>query len=256
MSDTVLWELDDSIGILTLNRPGQLNAMNHQLLEDFASLLEVYATAEDVRGVIITGAGDRAFAAGADLTVMKDFDEDEAREWSLLGQRAFSAVEDLPKPVIAGINGFALGGGCELALACDLRIASKEAVLAQPEVTLGIPPGFGASYRLARVVGEGRARELLLTGRQVDAQAAHEIGLVSEVVEGDDLMETALDRARQLAAHGPAAVGLVKELLQRGPGLHREEAAQLEASSFARAYRTGEPCEGMSAFLEKRKPDF
>lgn len=252
----VLWELQDSIGILTLNRPNQLNAMNHRLLEEFGTVLEEEAADEDVRAVVITGAGDRAFAAGADLGVMKDFDEEEAREWSLLGQRAFSAVEDLGKPVVAAVNGFALGGGCELALACDLRIASENAVLGQPEVSLGIPPGFGASYRLPRVVGQGVARDLLLTGRQLDAAAARDIGLVSEVVPADELMETSRRRAGQIARHGPTAVQLVKELLARGAGLGREEATQLEASSFSRAYGTDEPHEGMSAFLQKRDPHF
>lgn len=256
MSDPVLWETDGHIGLVTLNRPERLNALDKSMLGALEDIFSGPAAQGHIRALIITGAGDRAFAAGADIKAMVDMSPREAREWSLLGQRVFALIEDLGQPVIAAINGYALGGGCELTLACDIRLASEGAVLGQPEVTLGIPPGFGATYRLERVVGAGRARELILTGRRLDAAEALSMGLVSEVVPADHLMETATRRARALIGCGPDALARAKQALRRAPLLDRDDAVRLEADLFEQVFASGQPREGMSAFLEKRKADY
>ncbi len=253
MSDLVLWETDGKVGLITLNRPRQLNALNLPLLEELESVVLGPAAENHVRAIIITGAGDRAFAAGADIASMRDMDADGAREWSLLGQRVFAAIEDCPKPVIAAINGYALGGGCELTLACDIRLAAEGAVIGQPEVTLGIPPGFGASYRLPAIVGAARAREMILTGKRLDAEAALAAGLVSDVVPAERLLETATRWARGMASSGPAALKAAKRTLSLA---QRESAIEREALLFGQTFETGQPCEGMSAFLEKRKAEY
>ncbi len=256
MSEIVRWQTDGSIGIITLDRPERLNALSQPVLERLSEVLTEEAADDRIRVVVITGAGDRAFVAGADLGTMKGMNQEEARAWSLLGQRTFALIEDLPKPVIAAINGFALGGGSEIALACDIRLASETAVLGQPEVTLGLPPGFGGTYRLAEVVGVGRARELIMTGRQVDAEEALSMGLVSEVVAPEQLMDRALSLAKKLAANGPQALAHAKRAMSSMPGLRREEAVELEAHLFGRTFATGQPREGISAFLEKRKAEY
>ena len=256
MSDAVLYETDGHIGLITINRPDKLNALNEATLEALGRRLDEIAAQNYVRAVVVTGAGDKAFAAGADLVAMKEMTPDQARRWSLLGQRVFCQLEDLPQPVVAAINGYALGGGCELALACDIRLASESAVLGQPEVTLGIPPGFGASYRLSLVVGAALARDMILTGRRLEAAEAEKAGLVSAVVSGEGLMETATRWARNLAAQGPAALEGAKELIRRATLPDRERLIEMEADVFARSFETGQPLEGMSAFLEKRKAQF
>lgn len=252
----VRWETEDQIGVITLNRPDRLNALDGVMLEELQRVLDSEAVSEDIRVVIVTGEGDRAFAAGADLGSMKDMNRSEAEDWSMLGQRVFSAIEDLPKPVVAAVNGFALGGGCELALACDIRLAAEGAVLGQPEVTLGMPPGFGGTYRLARVIGEGRARDLIFTGRTVGAEEALQLGLVSEVVPGDGLMEEAVRLALKVASNGPQALAHAKEAMNRNRYLSRDKATRTEAALFGRTYTTGQPREGISAFMQKRKAQY
>ena len=256
MSEVVRWETDDQIGIITVNRPEQLNALDESTLRALLKVLESGAASGEIRAVIVTGAGDRAFVAGADLGSMKDMNRTEAQNWSLLGQTVFSTIEDLPKPVIAAVNGFALGGGCELALACDVRLAAERAIFGQPEVTLGMPPGFGGTYRLARVIGEGRARDLIFTGRTVGAAEAWELGLVSKVVSDDSLMEEAVRLALKIASNGPVALAHAKEAMNRNRYLSRDEATRTEAVLFGRTYDTGQAREGISAFLEKRKAEY
>ncbi len=256
MSEVVRWETDDQIGIITVNRPEQLNALDESTLRALLKVLESGAASGEIRAVIVTGAGDRAFVAGADLGSMKDMNRTEAQNWSLLGQTVFSTIEDLPKPVIAAVNGFALGGGCELALACDVRLAAERAIFGQPEVTLGMPPGFGGTYRLARVIGEGRARDLIFTGRTVGAAEAWELGLVSKVVSDDSLMEEAVRLALKIASNGPVALAHAKEAMNRNRYLPRDKAARTEAVLFGRTYDTGQAREGISAFLEKRRAEY
>lgn len=256
MSSAVLFETDGQVGLITINRPRRLNALNRATLEELGKVLEEVRSRDHLRALVVTGAGDKAFVAGADLETMKDLTPEEAREWSLLGQRVFWQIEDLPRPVIAAINGYALGGGCELALACDIRLAHASAVIGQPEVTLGIPPGFGATYRLPRLLGAARARELILTGQRLEAERARELGLVSAVVSGDGLMETATRWARKMASSGPAALSLAKTAISGAAYPDRDLLISREADLFARAFETGEPREGMSAFLEKRRADY
>lgn len=256
MSEMVRWETDGPVGIITLDRPERLNALSEQMLEMLAEVLTGDAMDEGIRVVIITGAGDRAFVAGADVGTMKEMNQEEAQAWAQLGQRTFSLIEELPKPVIAAINGFALGGGCEMALACDVRLASEGAVLGQPEVTLGLPPGFGGTYRLPQVVGAGWARELIMTGRRVDAEKALSMGLVTEVVAADELMDRAMSMANRIASNGPEALAHAKRAMNSMPGMKRDDAMELEAHLFGRAFATGQPREGISAFLEKRKAEY
>jgi enoyl-CoA hydratase len=209
-----------------------------------------------VRVVVLTGAGDRAFAAGADIKYMSSLSVLEAREWGRLGQRCAASLESMPKPALAAVNGFALGGGCELALACDLRYASSRAKLGQPEIGLALIPGWGGTQRLARLCGLGYAKELILTGRPVDAEEALRRGLVNAVFEPDELLERTLETARLLASKSPVALAAAKEATNRA--LQGGHAANLEAEAdvFSLLFSTGDAREGMSAFVEKREPRF
>jgi enoyl-CoA hydratase len=209
-----------------------------------------------VRAIIVTGAGDRAFIAGADIAEMKDKSPSEALAFARLGQAVCSAIEAAPQPVIAAINGYALGGGCEIALACDIRLASETAVLGQPEVALGVPPGWGGTQRLPRVIGPGLARELIYTGRRVGAEEALRIGLVNAVYPPAELLERARALAAEIARNAPVAVRLSKEAIRRGLDVDLAAGLALEAQAFALAFSTADQREGMSAFLEKRSPEF
>jgi enoyl-CoA hydratase len=244
------------IYLLTVNRPRALNALDAATLDEIAAALLLVAADETARVLLVTGAGEKAFVAGADIAEMQSATVAQAREFSEKGTRVMHALEALPLPVIALVNGYALGGGCELALACDWILAADTAVFGQPEVNLGIPPGFGGTQRLPRRIGTARALELLTTARQVKAAEAAAIGLVNLVCSGTELRAKGLEMAGTIAAKGPVAVRLAKEAVRRGAHLDLFAACALETDLFARAFGTQDRKEGMSAFLEKRPARF
>ncbi|HEV2527239.1 MAG TPA: enoyl-CoA hydratase-related protein [Thermomicrobiales bacterium] len=246
---------DGAIATITFNRPEALNAFDQVSLGDLLRQLRRLGADQSVRVIILTGAGERAFAAGADIKAMAEMNVGAARAFGALGQSVTQAIASTSQPVIAAVRGFAFGGGCEIALACDLRLAATDAVFAQPEVSLGIPPGWGATQRLPRLVGPGMAAELILTGRRVQADEALRIGLVNRVHEPDDLLPAANDLARKIAANGRMAVASSKQAMAAAMGdLNAGLLTELDA--FASVFATPEQREGMSAFLEKRRPDW
>lgn len=254
---SVLFEAPEpGICLLTLNRPHALNAIDAATLDELEGALARLAADAAARVLLVTGAGEKAFAAGADIAEMRGYDGAQARALSARAMRVMHALEAAPVPVIALVNGYCLGGGCELALACDWIIASDNAVFGQPEVSLGIPPGFGGTQRLPRRVGRARALELILTARHVKAEEALRMGLANEVVAARDLRARGLETARAIAAKGPAAVRLAKEAVRRGADLDLAGACALETDLFAAAFATEDRKEGMRAFLEKRPPRF
>lgn len=248
----LLVTIEDNIAIIKFNRPQVLNALNTDTILELERTLDELATDSNVRVIIITGAG-KAFVAGADISEMRNFTSIEARAFAQNGHRVLSKLENIEKPVIAAINGFALGGGCEIALACDIRILSETAKIGQPEVNLGIIPGFGGTQRLARLCGVGIAKELIYTGDMIDAQEAYRIGFANKVVALDKLMDTAKEMAKKIMNKGPQAIRMTKTIINRGLDANLETAKELEIETFALCFSTGEPKEGMSAFLEKRK---
>ena len=252
----ILEHAEPGIYVLTVNRPQSLNALNAATLEELLNAVARVAGDGAARVLLITGAGEKAFVAGADISAMRNMTALEAHAFSDKGQRVMQAIEALPIPAIALVNGYALGGGCELALACDWIIASDRASFGQPEVNLGIPPGFGGTQRLARAVGRARALELITTGRQVKAEEALRIGLVNAVVPGGELTEKGIETARLIAAKAPVAVRVSKQAVQRGLDLDLANGCVLETSLFAFAFGTADRMEGMTAFLEKRPAKF
>ena len=252
----LLFENQEGIGIVTLNRPKALNALNQATLEELNQLADLIAKDESVKVVIITGSGDKAFVAGADITQMQPMSAIEGRNFGKLGQAVFNKIENLPQPVIGAINGFALGGGCELAMACDIRIASEKAKFGQPEVTLGITPGFAGTQRLPRLVGKGRAKELLYTGDMIDAQEAYRIGLANKVVAAEELLPAAKAMAQKIASRASVAVQLCKAAVNEGLDTDLETGTAYEAEVFGLCFATADQKEGMAAFVEKRKPQF
>jgi enoyl-CoA hydratase len=246
---SVLVDRRDAVAVVTIDRQEALNALNVETLTELRDRLRELAGDDSARVVVLTGAGEKAFVAGADIKYMAGLGPDEAKEWGALGHEAASLLEEMPKPTIAAINGFALGGGCELALGCDLRYASSSARLGQPEIDLGIVPGWGGTQRLARVCGLGAAKELILTGRQVKAEEALRIGLVNGVA--DPVLDHALEVAGKLAAKSPGALRVAKRLLNLSPG-----ALAQEASEFGELFATEDAKEGLVAFAEKRPPRF
>jgi enoyl-CoA hydratase len=254
--ETLLVEQHGTVLVVTLNRPRALNALNGQLLAELSAVVAGAATDAGVRALVLTGAGDRAFAAGADINELASLDAESGRRFAASGQAVFSALERLGKPSIAAINGFALGGGCELAMACTLRLAADTAQFGQPEVDLGIIPGFGGSQRLARLVGRGRALALLLGGHNIGAEEAERIGLVNRVVAVADLKTEALALAQQLAEKAPLAVRYLLNAVYAGADLPLDQALQLEATLFGLSASTADMKEGTRAFLEKRIPKF
>ncbi|MFN7750678.1 MAG: enoyl-CoA hydratase-related protein [Pseudomonadota bacterium] len=242
--------------LLVLDRPKALNALDSRLLAELDAAVRAVAADPLARALLITGEGTRAFAAGADIAQMEGFSPAEARAFAARAGATLLAIESLPVPAIALVNGYALGGGCELALACDWIVAADNAVFGQPEVSLGIPPGFGGTQRLPRRIAPGKALELLLTGRQVRADEAVAIGLANEQVPAGQLREHGLALARTIASRGPIAVRLAKEAWRRGQSLDLAQACAVEADLFALAFATEDRREGMRAFLEKRAPAF
>jgi len=252
----VLYKKKELIAYVTVNRPKVLNALNTSTWTDLRAAFEDAKSDPSVRGVILTGAGDKAFVAGADISELADVDAYEAEESSRFGQGVLDLIENLGKPVIAAINGFALGGGCETAMACTIRIAAEHARFGQPEVKLGLLPGGGGTQRLPRLVGKGRALQLILTGETISAQEAHRIGLVNEVVPAASLIDRAEDILKQIAANAPIAVKFSLEATNRGLETSQAEGFALEASYFGICAATEDKKEGTSAFLEKRAPQF
>lgn len=247
---------DDGIVLVTINRPQKLNALNSETLGELEDAFGRAAAEPAVRGTILTGAGEKAFAAGADINELAAMSPLEAQELSLRGQRIFRSLELMKKPSIAAVNGFALGGGLELAMSCTLRVASANAKFGQPEVRLGIIAGYGGTQRLPRLVGRGPALEMLLTGEPVDSAEALRIGLVNRVVEPADLLDGARRLMHKILANAPAAVSLTMQAVDTGLNAGIEEGLRFEAAAFAVAASTGDRLEGMRAFLEKRKPEF
>lgn len=248
--------VEQHIATITINNPDRLNALDTEHLEVLLAAFRSAAEDATIRAIILTGAGARAFVAGANIKQMSTLDHDEAMAFGRLGHAVGVAIERAPQPVIAVIHGFALGGGCELALACDIRICSTTAVFAQPEVGLGIPPGWGGTQRLPRLVGRGMASEIIFTGRHVKADEALRIGLVNAVHEPPILMDSAVEMARQISGHSPSAVRLSKRLIARADDAHPSAGLAEEAHAFAEAFGSTDQREGMSAFLEKRQPEF
>ncbi len=254
--DNLLYEVNDRIARITVNRPEKLNALNRRTLEELGRACDAAGRDPDVGGVVLTGAGPKAFVAGADIAELAEQTPLGGKDYALEGQGILSRIESLGKVVVAAINGFALGGGCELALACHVRIASENARLGLPEVTLGLIPGFGGTQRLARLVGKGRALELALSGEMIDAAEAHRIGLVNRVVPQGQALEQAETLARLIASRAPLAVRLALESVNEGSEMPLEEGLFLEASLFGLAVTTSDFKEGTRAFLEKRKARF
>ncbi len=254
--ENLLFDVRDQIARITFNRPNVLNALNRKTLEELGDCLDAVRLNNDVRAVILTGAGDKAFIAGADINELAQRTSIDGKDFALWGQEIFHRLETLGKPSIAAINGFALGGGCELALACTIRIASHTARLGQPEVTLGILPGYGGSQRLSRLCGKGIAHELILTGNMITAEEAFRIGLVNRVVEPAELMPAAEAMARKIIANAPLAVKYAMEAVEHGAEMPQEAGLFLEATLFGLSCATDDMREGTRAFLEKRPPKF
>lgn len=251
----LILEKQDNVAIVTINRPKVLNALNTETLLELNSAFDEVENDENIYVLVITGAG-KAFVAGADIKEMKDMTTIEGRKFGVLGNKVFRKLETLDKPVIAAVNGFALGGGCELSMACDIRIASTKAKFGQPEVTLGITPGFGGTQRLARHVGLGMAKELIYTGKMINSEEALRIGLVNSVVEPEKLMEETMKLAQTISKNAPVAVRLCKEAINRGMQADIDTALRYESEVFGECFSTEDQKEGMSAFIEKREKSF
>lgn len=247
--------VENGIALLTMDRPQALNALNSHTLKELNMAIDEFENNDDIRVVIITGAG-KSFVAGADISEMKELNAAEGRKFGLLGNKIFRRLELLEKPVIAAINGFALGGGCELSMACDIRIASEKAKFGQPEVSLGITPGFGGTQRLSRLVGLGKAKELIFTGDMIRADEALRIGLVNKVVAPEELMNEALNMANKIAQNAPIAVAYSKVAINRGAEVDVDTGLMYEGEVFGACFSTEDQKEGMGAFLEKREKSF
>jgi enoyl-CoA hydratase len=251
----ILFEVTDRIARLTINRPEKLNALDDSVMEELGRAVAEITARDDIGGVIVTGAG-KAFVAGADIAELAQQGPLDGKARSVRGQQVFRLLETCGKPVLAAVNGFALGGGCELAMACHLRIASEKAKFGQPEVKLGICPGFGGTQRLPRLVGKGRALDLIMSGRMVGAAEAFQMGLVNKVVPPDELLQEAEKMLREIMAMGPVAVRLSIEAIDHGFDMSLDEGLALEANHFGLLAATHDMKEGMAAFVEKREPRF
>ena len=247
---------EGAVAVVTVDRPDALNALNAETNELLLAAVRELSADRDVRAVVLTGAGDKSFVAGADIAAMKELTADEAVRWSELGQAVMSGIEAAPQPWVAAVNGFALGGGCELALACDIRLASENAKFGQPEIGLGITPGYGGTQRLARAVGQSWASYLVLSGRHIRADEAQRIGLVVAVYPKDELMAQALKLAGELAAKSPIAMRACKQAVNAAFDVDLATGQRIERDLFALCFASADQKEGMSAFLEKRAPEF
>ncbi|SCJ83118.1 Probable enoyl-CoA hydratase echA8 [uncultured Eubacterium sp.] len=255
MYENIKYEVNEGIGYVTINRPKALNALNMDVLTDlYAAFTEIEAD-EAVKAVIVTGEG-KAFVAGADIAQMSQLNALEGREMMIMGHKVMNLIESVEKPVIAAVNGFALGGGCELAMACDIRIASEKAKFAQPEVGLGIIPGFGGTQRLARLVGKGMAKYMIMTAEMISAAEAYRIGLVEKVAAPEELMDEAIKVAKTIASKAPIAIATAKSAINNGFDMDMKSASKFEIETFTAAFGSEDKTEGMAAFLEKRAPEF
>lgn len=252
----LLFEVKDGIARVTVNRPDKLNALNDAVIAELSEAMGQIENDSSIRGVIVTGSGGKAFVAGADIAELSRQGPFDGKARAMVGQAVFRRIERCGKPVIAAVNGFALGGGCELAMACHIRIASESAKFGQPEAKLGIAPGYGGSVRLPRLVGKGRALEILLTGGMIDAAEAYRIGLVNRVVPADQLLEESEKMLRTMLANGPLALRICIEAVDSALEATLDEALLLEANYFGLLASTQDMREGMAAFLEKRKANF
>ncbi|MEA5002078.1 MAG: enoyl-CoA hydratase-related protein [Christensenella sp.] len=252
----VLYSVQNGIGYLTINRPRAMNALNTETLKEIGAVADMVAADEEVKVLIVRGAGGRAFVAGADISEMQDMDDKEGREISEFAQSVFSKIKNLPQVVIAAVNGYALGGGNELAMACDIRLASSRAKFGQPEVNLGIMPGFGGTQRLPRIVGKGLAKEIIFSTDMISAEEAYRIGLVNKVVAPEALMRTARDLAMKIMSKGMYGVRQAKQAINEGVELDIDAGLCKEADGWTACFTTHDQKEGMEAFVEKRKPTF
>ena len=252
----IIYEKSDGVATITLNRPEALNAFSKDVVEEVLLALEDIKNDENVRVVILTGAGEKAFSAGADIKAMIGMNALKARELSLMGEKLCLALENLEKPVVAALNGYALGGGLEVAMSCDLRVASETAKMGQTEINIGLIPGWGGTQRLTRLVGKTKAKELVLTGKTVDAKTAEQLGIVNMVVPADKFREAVRQFALDLAAKAPVAVKVAKALINKGEDIGLESALALEREGFGVVASTEDLQEGVKAFMEKRKPLF
>ena len=244
---------DGNIGFITINREKQLNALNSKVLDELSECLDTI-DCDTVRCLIITGAGEKAFVAGADIAEMKDLSKAEGQEFGVKGNKVFRKLETFPTPVIAAVNGFALGGGCELAMSCDIRIAAENAVFGQPEASLGITPGFGGTQRLARIIGVGKAKEIIFSCRNMKADEALSVGLVNAVYKQEELMDNAKKLASKIARNAPIAVRACKKAINDGLQVDIDRAVEIEEKLFGSCFETNDQNEAMTAFVEKRKP--
>ncbi len=251
----IVVDIDSPMAIITINRPDVLNAVNIETILELEKAVLNNKENPDVYVIIVTGQG-KSFVSGSDISRLYEMDDEQAREYSMTGQRVLSSIETCEKPVIAAVNGFALGSGCEIAMACDIRIASEKAKFGQPEVKLGLIPGHAGTQRLARLVGIGKAKELIFTGDLIDALEAHRIGLANMVVSQDSLMAEAKALARKIADAGPHAVRTAKAVINRGYDVDLATGQEYEVEAFSSLFVTDETHEGMKAFLEKRKPNW
>ena len=251
--NNLLLEVENGVALLTINRPKSLNALNSETLAELNTCLAELETNEDVKVVILTGSGEKSFVAGADISEMVNATPAEGRKMGLLAKEAFGRLENMPQVTIAAVNGFALGGGCEISMSCDIRVASENAKFAQPECGLGILPGFGGTQRLPRLVGKGRAKELIFTCDMISADEAFRMGLANHVVHQAELIDYCKAMAGRIMKNGPFAVALAKQAINTGMDTDLDSGLKLEANLFGLSFSTADKKEGMTAFLEKRK---
>lgn len=254
--ENIIFEIEDGVGVLTFNRPKALNALNPKTLDEVAEVVAAIEKDNQVRVLVLTGAGDKAFVAGADISEFPSMNPLQARLFAEKGQTLFFALEQLDLPVIACVNGYALGGGCELAMACDFIYASARAKFGQPEINLGIIPGFGGTQRLARLVGRAKAKELCMTGEMLDAQTAQALGLAAKVFPAEQLLGETMKVAKQMAGRSRVALRAIKQVINRGIDADLKTGCFLEAEAFGVSFASADAKEGATAFLEKRKPQF
>jgi len=254
--DNILFTKEEAVAVITFNRPKALNAINPDVVREMTAALSEIGEDPSIKVLVLTGAGEKAFVAGADISHMVNLSPLQAREFSRAGQEMLFKMEALPIPVIACVNGFALGGGTEIAMACDFIYAAEKAKFGQPEITLGIIPGFGGTQRLSRLVGKAMAKELCMTGVMIGAQEAKEIGLVNRVFADDELWESTMKAARKIASMGKVSLKHVKDCIERGYDVDLKDGCYMESDAFGLCMASPDGKEGMSAFLEKRKPEF
>ena len=254
--DLLQIKINKGWGVIKINRPKALNALNRKVLEELNKSIKELNKKNEIKAIVITGKGKKAFVAGADIAAMKSMNSFEAEDFAKLGQDTFSLIENCPKPIIAAINGFALGGGCELAMACDLRIAADNAKFGQPEITLGIIPGFSGTQRMPKLIGEAKAKELIFTGENINADEAVKLGLINKKVSQEELMEEVKNLVKKIIDKSPLIMKLAKESINVGMHMDIEKGSDLEKNLFSLCFTTHDQKEGMDAFLNKRKANF